>query len=298
MATKKKEDKKKWYKKLRTTYRLVFLNEKTFEERFSFRLTRMHVITTLLSLAIIFIVMTIFLIAYTPLKEYIPGYPNINQKRELYHLNRTIDSLMQDSKQKDVYLTNLKNIIENKNVQEVYSKPHKSKTINYDTIKDIKTKQDSILRAEFENETRFNLYPTSSDGSGLVSDNVLIQDQNFFVPLNGIITAHFNMMEKHYGVDIVASHNEAIKSVLDGTVILSTWTPETGNVIVIQHSGNLISVYKHCATLLKHEGDLVKAGDPIAIAGNTGELTTGPHLHFELWYNGNPVNPMDYINFK
>jgi murein DD-endopeptidase MepM/ murein hydrolase activator NlpD len=293
----KKKKKKKWYQKLRTTYRLVFLNEKSFEERFSFRLTRMHVITTLLSLAVIFIVLTFFLIAYTPLKEYIPGYPDINQKRELYHLNRTIDSLLQDSKQKDIFLSNIKNIIENKNIQENYKQP-KTAAVNYDTIVDRKTKSDSILRAEFENETRFNLYPTSSDGSGLMPSKMLIQDQNFFVPLDGIITGKFDLLEKHYGVDIVASHNEAIKSVLDGTVILSTWTPETGNVIAIQHSGNLISVYKHCATLLKQEGDLVKAGDPIAIAGNSGDLTTGPHLHFELWYNGNPVNPIDYINFK
>lgn len=293
----KKKEKKKWYQKLRTTYRLVFLNEKSFEERFSFRLTRMHVITTLLSLAIIFIVLTFFLIAYTPLKEYIPGYPDINQKRELYHLNRTIDSLLQDSKQKDVFLANIKNIIENKNIQENY-KPPKTPAVNYDTIVDRKTRSDSILRAEFENETRFNLYPTRSDGSGLMPSKMLIQDQNFFVPLDGIITGKFDLLEKHYGVDIVASHNEAVKSVLDGTVILSTWTPETGNVIAVQHSGNLISVYKHCATLLKQEGDLVKAGDPIAIAGNSGELTTGPHLHFELWYNGNPVNPTDYINFK
>lgn len=295
MATKK--EKQKWYYKLRVTYRLVFLNEKTFEERFSFRLTRMHVITTLLSLAVIFIVLTFFLISYTSLREYIPGYPDFNQKRELYHLNRTIDSLLQDSKQKDIYLANIKNLIENKEVTATYTPP-KSIPVNYDTIKDKKTKQDSLMRVEFENQTRFNLFPSESDGSATIPSKVLIQDQNFFVPLDGIVTARFDLLEKHYGVDIVASHNEPIKSVLDGTVILSTWTPETGNVIAIQHSGNLISVYKHCATLLKQEGDLVKAGEPIAIVGNSGELTSGPHLHFELWYNGNPVNPTDYINFQ
>ncbi len=295
MATKK--DKKKWYQKLRTTYRLVFLSEKTFEERFSFRLTRIQVITTLFSLAIIFIVLTFFLISYTSLREYIPGYPDINQKMELYHLNQTVDSLLRDSKQKDIYLTNIKNLLDNKEVPENYTPP-KSAPINYDTIRDRKTKQDSLMRVRFENQTRFNLFPSQSDGSSAIPSKVLIQDQNFFVPLDGIVTAPFDMLEKHYGVDIVASHNEAIKSVLDGTVILSAWTPETGYIIVVQHPGNLISVYKHCATLLKQEGDLVKAGDPIAIVGNSGELTTGPHLHFELWYNGNPVNPTDYINFQ
>lgn len=293
----KSKKKQKWFHKLRTSYRLAFLNETTFEERFSFRLTRLHVITTLLSLAIIFIVLTFFLISYTNLKEYIPGYPDIHQKQELYHLNKTVDSLLQNAKMDNLYLTNIKRIIGNKDIKEKYTPP-KSLPISYNTIVDKRSKQDSLLRAEFENQTRFNLIPSESDGTSLMSGRMLIQDQNFFTPLNGIITAKFDPQEKHYGIDIVSSHNEAIKSVLDGTVILSTWTPETGYVIVVQHSGNLISVYKHCATLLKQEGDLVKAGDPIAIAGNSGEMTTGPHLHFELWYNGNPVNPTDYINFN
>jgi len=150
------------------------------------------------------------------------------------------------------------------------------------------------LRVSFENQTKFNLFPRNE----IMAGNVQIYSQNFFKPLNGIITAKFAPLEKHYGIDIVAPHNDAVKSVLDGTVIMAAWTLETGYVIVIQHAGNLISVYKHNAVLLKQEGDFVKAGEPIAIAGNSGEISTGPHLHFELWYNGNPVNPTNYINFN
>jgi murein DD-endopeptidase MepM/ murein hydrolase activator NlpD len=285
--------KEKWYRKLRNKYRLVLFNETTFEERFSFRVNRVQVIVFLLSMAITFVAITFFVIAYTPLKEYIPGYPNIRQKKELYHLNRVADSLLADARQKDLYIQNIKRIIENKESTAPPKEPSLAPK-NYDTIVDRLSPEDSALRVSFENQTRFNLFPENEDFSG----NVQISSQNFFKPINGVITARFSPLEKHYGIDIVAPHNDAVKSVLDGTVIFSGWTLETGYVIAIQHAGNLISVYKHNAVLLKHEGDLVKAGEPVAIAGNSGEITTGPHLHFELWYNGNPVNPVNYINFN
>jgi len=294
MPTRKKN--KKWYNKLRIKYRLVLFNETTFEERVSLRLTRLNVISLLLSLIIIFIVLTYFLIAYTSLREYIPGYPDIQQKQELYRLGRLADSLLTDIQKKNLYIENIRRIVENREIIENYPSPD-IKAKNYDTIVDRKSSQDSILRASFENQTRFNL--NFIEAKGTTFDNgALIQNQNFFKPLNGIITAKFSPLKKHYGIDIVASHNEAVKAVLDGTVLLSDWTLETGYILVLQHAGNLISVYKHNATLLKQEGDLVKAGDPIAIAGNSGEITTGPHLHFELWYNGNPVDPAVYINFN
>jgi len=288
--------KEKWYRKLRNKYRLVLFNETTFEERIGFRLSRIQVFVFLLSMAITFVALTFFVIAYTPLKEYIPGYPNVQQKDNLYHLNKIADSLMADARQKNLYIQNIKRIIENKDVIEP---PPESavQANNYDTITDHKSRQDSMLRASFENQTKFNLFPRN-EVMHETAGNVRIYDQNFFKPLNGIITAKFAPLEKHYGIDIVAPHNDAVKSVLDGTVIMDAWTLETGYVIVIQHAGNLISVYKHNAVLLKHEGDFVKAGEPIAIAGNSGEISTGPHLHFELWYNGNPVNPTNYINFN
>jgi murein DD-endopeptidase MepM/ murein hydrolase activator NlpD len=115
--------------------------------------------------------------------------------------------------------------------------------------------------------------------------------------VNGIVTNSFKGSENHFGTDIVAGPNEVVKATLDGTIILSTWTIETGNVVQIQHDNDLISVYKHNAEILKNMGKRVKAGEPIAIIGNSGELTTGPHLHFELWYKGKPVNPEEYITF-
>lgn len=120
----------------------------------------------------------------------------------------------------------------------------------------------------------------------------------FFTPLKGFVTARFEPKKEHYGVDIVAPENSPIKSTLDGVVVMSTYTAETGYVIAIQHNNNLISLYKHCSVLLKKQGDYVNAGDVIAIVGNSGEQTTGPHLHFELWYNGNAIDPEDYLVFN
>jgi murein DD-endopeptidase MepM/ murein hydrolase activator NlpD len=133
--------------------------------------------------------------------------------------------------------------------------------------------------------------------SGNRSGSGSISNFFFFTPIQGIISNGYNPANRHFGIDIVSKMNEAVKSVLDGTVILSAWTLQTGNIIAVQHQSNIISVYKHNSVLLKKEGDNVKAGDPIAIVGESGEMQTGPHLHFELWYNGNPVNPREYISF-
>jgi murein DD-endopeptidase MepM/ murein hydrolase activator NlpD len=119
----------------------------------------------------------------------------------------------------------------------------------------------------------------------------------FFSPLKGLVTNSFDMKEEHYGIDITAQENEAIKATLDGTVIMSAWTSETGYVIQIQHENNLVSVYKHNSALMKKVGQYVKAGEVVAIIGNSGELTSGTHLHFELWYNGNPIDPQEYMVF-
>ncbi len=292
----KAKKKQKWYHKLRSKYRLVIFNDQTFEERFSFRLTRLNVLTATLSLSIIFITITFFLIAYTPIKEYIPGYPDGSQKKQLYQLNMLADSLLKDLEQKNLYLQNVRNIIENKDV-EVASVEPDDNTQRYDTISLKKSQGDSILRAEFEHQSMYNLFFNEAN-QRQESNRSSINSFNFFTPISGIATSKFNAQEKHYGIDIAAEHNEAVKSTLEGTVISSSWTLETGYVIAIQHAGNLISVYKHNSVLLKKEGDHANAGEPIAIAGQSGELTTGPHLHFELWYNGAAVNPEDYIIFN
>lgn len=285
----------KWYRKLKSKYRLVIFNDQTFEERFSFRLTRLNVLIFILSLGVVFITITFFIIAYSPIKEYIPGYPDIDQKKELYSLTLLADSLMNDSRQKGIYLQNINDIISGKDVGVENYDSDTDKKI-YENIVNEKSIEDSLLRAEFENQNSYylNINETGEKNSSIQTS---IRSFNFFKPVNGIITSHFNGKEKHFGTDIVTSQNEAIKATLDGTVINADWTLETGHVIAIQHRRNLVSVYKHNSVLLKNQGDFVKAGEPIAIAGQSGELATGQHLHFELWYNGSPINPEDYIIF-
>jgi murein DD-endopeptidase MepM/ murein hydrolase activator NlpD len=148
-----------------------------------------------------------------------------------------------------------------------------------------------MLRAQIESQDRFTL------STGVDGPSSSISSFYFFTPVKGTITSQFAPKTKHYGIDIVAAPNEVIKSTLDGTVVLADWTSETGYIIAVQHSNNLFSIYKHNSALLKNTGDFVKAGEVLAIIGNTGELTSGPHLHFELWYNGSPVNPVDYMTF-
>ncbi|MCD4747067.1 MAG: M23 family metallopeptidase [Bacteroidales bacterium] len=291
---KEKKKKKKWYYKLRDKYRLVIMNEETYEEKLSFRLSRLNVFIVLGTIAILLIVLTIYLIAFTTLREYIPGYTDITLQKKVYDLQLKTDSIENDLRQKNLYINNIKNIIEGREIiDQIPDTPEPN--INYKNITINKSYEDSVFRVEFEEQNNYDLY--YNENEELFAQSSLLSTYNFFIPLKGLITNEFNLTVKHYGVDIVAKRNEAVKATLDGTVIFSDWTVETGNVICIQHQRNFISVYKHNASLLKKAGSIVKAGEPIAIVGESGELSTGPHLHFELWYNGTPVNPQDYMAF-
>lgn len=296
MAQENKDKKKKSFmNRLRDKYRLVIMNDETLEERLTFRLSRLNVFLVLGTLTIILIVLTSILIAFTPLREYIPGYTNVGLQKKLYELQIKTDSIEKGLANKERFIQNMKDVMNGKDLSTDI--PLRSDTLHkYTNIKLKKSPEDSLLRTEIENQGKYNLYKFEN------SENVREKNQSigkvlFFIPLKGVITNGFNPAQNHYGVDIVAKQNEAIKCVLDGTVILANWTLETGYTIVIQHQQNIVSVYKHNSALLKKEGEFVKAGDPIAIIGQTGELTTGPHLHFELWSDGTPVNPKDYINF-
>ncbi len=291
------ETKEKWYKKLRHKYRLVILHDETYEERISFRLSRMNVFVVLVSLSVFLIFVTTYIIAFTPLREYIPGYTDISLTRKVIELDRKADSLQRVFQQKEAFLANLRRIIDGYN--ELDDTPIATTVAAnptaFDTIKFQKSVQDSLLRAEFESG-RFNLVndPMSAPENLRVARR---PTQNFFVPLKGTLTNKFDPIQKHFGVDIVAKSNEAIKSTLDGTVVFADWTLDKGYVIGLLHAGNLVSVYKHNSVLLKKEGDVVKAGEAIAIIGETGELSSGPHLHFELWLNSSPVDPEVFITF-
>jgi murein DD-endopeptidase MepM/ murein hydrolase activator NlpD len=295
MVTKKKE---KRFQKLRDKYRLVIFHDETFEEKISFKLNRISVFVSLVSLSVVLIVATIYIIAFTPLREYIPGYTDVGLTRQVYELEMTTDSLERVFRQKEVFLANLKRVIDGydelQDSIEVFSGQSNAKVFSPDTISLIKSEEDSLLRLEFES-ARYNLYYEQGQGLHMRKRNMEVT--RFFVPLNGTITSGFDLSTGHFGVDIVAKSDEAIKATLDGTVIFSDWTLDKGYVIGIQHSDNIMSIYKHNAALLKKEGEQVKAGEPIAFIGSTGELSTGPHLHFELWQNGTPVNPQDFISF-
>ena len=293
MARKNKSD-RKWYSKLRDKYRLVIMNNETYEERLSFRLSRLNVFLLTVTVSIILITLTIFIIAFTPIREYIPGYLDVNIPGKLYRLEQRADSLERSLRARDLYLRNIRNIIEGREIVDSIV-PVRDAGIDYDSITMESSPEDSMLRAEYDARTKYNLFFYESED--LYDGALQISDIVFFIPVEGIIINKFNLAEKHYGVDIAASTESMIKSVQDGTIIFSDWTSETGHTIAIQHSGNFISLYKHNSMLLKSTGSFVKAGEPIAVSGDSGELTSGPHLHFELWHNGTPVDPEEYMTF-
>lgn len=296
MPVEEKNKKKKWIHKLRNKYRLVIMNDETYEERLSFRLSRLNVFVFTGAIAILLIILTIYIIAFTPLREYIPGYTDVSLQKNIYDLQLRADSLEQTCRVNDLYIHNINNIIMGKEIVEALPELPES-TANYDSIKLERSVEDSLLRAEMESQDQYNIAYYNEPEELYKGKVTSIANFNFFTPLKGIITNNFNPAENHYGVDIVAKRNDAIKATLDGTVIFADWTLETGYIIGIQHQRNLISVYKHNSSLLKKEGNVVKAGEPIAIIGESGELSTGPHLHFELWFNGKPINPRDYLTF-
>ncbi|MBJ2174255.1 M23 family metallopeptidase [Aureibaculum sp. A20] len=287
---KKKENKAKIKEKLTFKYRFVVLNEDTFEERFSFKLNRLNVLILSSLFSVILIGSTIFLIAFTPLKEYIPGYSSTALKRQATDLVYKVDSLQQKLAVNDVYLHN---------IQQVLTGKVKDIAVNRDSIEEqlriedvnLDTKispLDSVFREEVEREDRFSVFEKATKKTDLV----------FFAPISGKITDVFNPEEKHYAIDIAVEKDSPVKAVADGTVIFTGFTAETGFVIILEHAKGFLSVYKHNSSIHKEQGDIVKTGEAIANAGSTGELSTGPHLHFELWNDGFPVNPLNFIDFK
>ncbi len=288
MATSK--EKQKYLDKLKSKYRLNILNDESFEEVWTMRLSRLNVIAFIGTIAILIVTLVIVLIAFTPLREFIPGYPDGNTRRNIVINALRVDSLERELKQWTNYYNNINQILTGGEPTSIISKPDSS--VKYKEIRFTRSIEDSLLRLQIEEEEMYNLSVFDGRKKGTSIGNIL-----FFTPVKGVITSGFNVQQSHFGVDVVAAPNEAVLAVADGAVILSTWTLETGNVIQIQHEDNLISVYKHNSQLLKRQGSRVKAGETIAIIGNSGELTTGPHLHFELWYDGNPIDPQKYIKF-
>lgn len=281
---------KKFIEKLKDTYRLVIYNEQNYKKIFQVKLNQLNLFSATTGLLLIFIFLIFAIIAYTPVRELIPGYPDGSMRRNIILNAKKVDSLEYEIKVRDQYFTTLNTIISGKEPENIEDPGDTSFLVeNVDLERSF---DDSIFRKQIEEEEQFNLALSSAKK---INNN--ISGLHFFAPVKGIVTNKFNAHENHFGTDIVSATSEVVKAALPGTVTLSAWTLETGYIIQIQHEHNLVSVYKHNAELLKKVGNHVEAGEPIAIIGNSGELTTGPHLHFELWHNGTPLDPEDYILF-
>ena len=286
----KKKKPKKIRRKLLDKYRLVILNENTFEERLSLSLTRLNVFVLSSLSAIFLIFITTVIIAFTSLREYIPGYSSTTLKKKATELNYKTDSLQRVIDLNERYLVSIKKVLKGDISPSDFNKDSiigavklEANQVNFEPIE-----EDSILREKVDKEDKYNLFETASSVSNFI----------LFPPVNGTISDPYNVKTKHYAVDVVIAKDTPIKATADGVVVFAEWTASTGYVIILEHSYGLISVYKHCTSLTKSQGDLVKTGEVIAIGGESGELSTGPHLHFELWNDGFPINPTNFIDFK
>lgn len=287
---KNKKKKVKLKQKLTNKYRLVVLNEHTFEERFALKLSRLNVYIFGGLFSVILILATIVLIAFTPIKGYIPGYSSVKLKTDARKLTLASDSLQNRLAVLENYTKSIKSILTGEVTSDdiIDSIQELAKRTQVDQSTLNASKQDSIFREKIESRDRFPLTDELQNRVKIV----------FFAPVSGTISQSFNSENKHFAIDVVAKTGTPVKAVADGTVIFSEWTTETGYVIILKHANNFISVYKHNGILLKQQGDQVQSGEAIASIGSSGELTTGPHLHFELWSDGYAVNPANYIDFE
>ncbi len=277
-------------KRLFTKNRLVILNEDTFEEIFSFRLNLMNVFVALTTISIVMIALTTYIIAFTPLREYIPGYASTKLKREATENARRSDSLQKVITENTAYIASIKKVLTGDLDHTKLSKDSivvaEQATLTDEDMKP--SEADLKLRQEVAMEDKYNLFESAKPRVGLV----------LFAPVKGHITDNYSAKDKHFAVDIALAKDTPIKAVAAGTVILADWTPTNGNVVVLRHNDGLLSVYKHAASLTKEQGDIVKSGEVIALAGSTGSQSTGVHLHFELWKDGYPINPTQFIDFE
>lgn len=277
---------------LTNRYQLIIRNEENFSEKTSMGFTYSKVI--LFSVIIFAIIFSIsLLLSQTILAKWFdPRFEQMQMNKQLIELDQKVDSLYLEVERKDQFILSFQRVLRGDTTD--FADPAKTLTGEGKPLTrpgDIKlVPVDSAFRREFEKSDLALITLTSVKYREL-------QETFFFSPLSGFISDHYDAKLGHYGVDLVAKTNEPVKNIADGTVIFASWTQDAGYVMMIQHKGNLISVYKHNAQLYKKVGTFVNGGEIISIVGNSGELTDGPHLHFELWYNGNPLNPEEFVTF-
>lgn len=285
--------KKNIFRKLFQKHTLIILNEEAQEEEFSVRLNRMNVLVIFALFTFFTVAVTTLTLLYTPIHDYIlpsEKQANVMDKQEIIRLTDKVIELESKAQANDIYIKNIRAIVSGEiPVPQIDTTNNQfTASVDLDKVDLSPTEDDLKLRAEVEREELFNVNGASNSSE---SGNLL------FTPLKGIITSGYSTAENHLAIDIAAQEGEAIKAVASGTVIFSDWTPDTGYVAIIQHANGMLSVYKHNLTVYKKMGDVVRKGEVISAVGNTGELTTGPHLHFELWVDGIPVDPQQYIVF-
>jgi murein DD-endopeptidase MepM/ murein hydrolase activator NlpD len=276
---------------LTTRYQLIIRNEENFAEKTSVAFTYSKIILFSVILFSVVFLISLFLVNTVLEKWFDPKYEQTVLNQQLYGLKLKVDSLALEVERKDMFIANIQRVLSGdtsdfndpaevmKGSQQTLTRPSNLKL----------NRSDSAFRKEFEQSDLSMITLTSSRGREL--------KETFFSPISGFISDRYDVKKGHFGVDVVAKKNEPVKCIAEGTVLFSSWTQDAGYVLVIQHSGNLISVYKHNADLYKKVGTFVNAGDIVSIVGNSGELTNGPHLHFELWYNGNSINPEEFVTF-
>ena len=284
----KQVGKKSFISKLLTKYRLVLLNDSTYEEKTSFKISRLNVFSMLFAIMFIIVLLTSGILFFTPIREYIPGYSSISLQKQANLLSYKTDSLRQIVFLNDQYINSLKNVL----TGDLETIEYSADSIIYKDVLDLqiteKSKEDSILRQVVDNEDKYNL------------ENIN-KNKDFYLltaPIKGVVSQNYSIADGHLAIDISVDIGTPVKAVSNGRVLLSEWTTQTGYVLIIDHGNDLVSIYKHNSKLLKLQGEIVKQGEIIAMSGNSGVLTSGPHLHFELWSEGFSIDPNTLINFE
>lgn len=288
MIKKNRKRRKAFWKDIKFKYKLTVINENTLEEVFGLHVSKLNGISVLLSVLTVLFVIAALIIVATPLRNYLPGYMNSEIRAQVVENALRVDSLQLLVNQQNLYIMNIQDIFLGKIKADTVRSMDSLAIIREDSLME-RTQRETDFRKQYEEAEKYNLtnITAHTEADGLI----------FYRPTRGMISAKFDAEQQHYGTDIAANPGESVLATLDGTVILSTYTTETGYMIAIQHNQEFVSIYKHCGSLLKKAGDKAKGGEAVALVGNTGQLTTGPHLHFELWHKGRAVDPELYIVF-
>ncbi|HOY06852.1 MAG TPA: M23 family metallopeptidase, partial [Saprospiraceae bacterium] len=289
--------------KLRDKYRLVIMNDDTFEEVTSIKLTPLAVYVGLSSLIVGTAILVTMAIVWTPLKRYIPGYGDFKRDAEISQLVNKVNDLENEMEATRHYNENFRKLLvgdlETMSKQTAEKQGQPTDTADalpkeVDRIPEDEQLRSAVAKGTFTADPAITA-SAASGNSNYAPRDIPLEQLFFMPPVAGEVTSGFDFKKDHYGIDIAAPKNTAVKSAADGVVISAGYTVETGYSIAIQHPNNVVTMYKHNSVLLKRTGSSVKAGEAIAIIGNSGESTSGPHLHFELWYKGRAVDPSDYI---